>query len=166
MKRRGRGKGERGLFDRPEPESVYEGSASAFRFGRSVIVLNHWCSEVCHVMRLGGMRRTRRGSFTVLEAVAYAVSPGTFRHLGLHEDEQEQRFNVRRWDWWRGRMEGGGGSARHEDGGDDGACGVGRGGEGTGDVAADSHRFRRGQGVGHEPALGEQGRAQGAVEAL
>lgn len=103
MKRGRRNGWERGLFDRPEPENVYEGSASAFRFGRSVIVLNHWCSEVCHVMGLGGMRRTRRGSFTVLEAVAYSVAPRTFRHLGLHEDEQERRFGVRRWDWFRGR---------------------------------------------------------------
>jgi len=103
MKRHGRGGREAGLFDRAEPESVYEGSAEAFRFGRSVIVLNHWCPEVCHVMGLGGLRRTRRGSFTVVEAVAYAVSPSTFRHLGLREDEQERRFNVKCWDWWRGR---------------------------------------------------------------
>jgi len=50
--------------------------------GRSIVVQNCWCSETWHIVDRHGMTRTRRGCWTLVEALFYAASPLRWRALG------------------------------------------------------------------------------------
>ena len=73
---------QRELFDRREHDEPWVVGPWWVAIGRSVVVQNCWSPDVWHVSDRRGMRRTRRGCWTALEAVFYVTAPGTWRRLG------------------------------------------------------------------------------------
>lgn len=73
---------QRELFDRRDCGDVSVIGWPYVVVGRSVVVQNCWHSCDWHIEDRRGMRRTRRGCWTALEAVFYATAPGKWRRLG------------------------------------------------------------------------------------